>query len=72
MTQIVLSPNRRWIKGRGTKERARSIWIALLSLILAALTLGLLAQREFLPHVPGDGVPDTPLEAHQLQELPER
>lgn len=53
----------------GTLDRIQIVVLA----TLAALSLvAFLMQRVLGPHVPGDGIPDTPIEAHQMQDGPEK
>ncbi|MGH2607194.1 MAG: hypothetical protein ACRDG5_11450 [Anaerolineales bacterium] len=53
----------------GTVDRIR---IAVLVALAALSLVAFLMQRVLGPHVPGDGIPDTPIEAHQMQNGPEK
>lgn len=61
--------------GRAALSRMRAldrIRIIVLAALAALTLLAFLMPRVLGPHVPGDGIPDTPIEAHQMQSGPEK
>lgn len=63
------SPGQISLRRPGTVDQIRIVVLV----ALAALSLvAFLMQRVLGPHVPGDGIPDTPIEAHQMQNGPEK